>query len=108
MAAFGRNAAEGLLGGRAPDQDVEAGEGGGLMLDIEALPARELTVGAEDPELAECALERAAADALGAEARVANQEQIGVQAEDVVDTPAEPIHQIQQGADGAHQRLHSA
>ena len=93
------DAAEGGLGLVASHQLVEAREGGRRVLDLEALPARQQTVGAEDQQLADGALEGAAPDALGAEAGMAHEERVRLQREDVVDAPAESVYEIEEGAD---------
>ncbi len=65
-------------------------------------------VGSEDPELENGLLEGAAAGAIGARGRLAHEERVGSQAEDVVDAEGDVVGDLEQGASAAQERLGSA
>jgi len=94
------HAAEGRCGPVASHQLVEARERRRRVLDVEALPAGEQAVGAEEHELELRALVGQAADALGAGAHVAEKEGIGLECEDVDGAPCEAVDQVEEGLEG--------
>ena len=96
---------------RAParrGQRVEARDRLGRAVGVEGLVARHAAVGAEHPEQQELRLEGAAARAVGAGVRPAQQDRVGLETEHVVDAGGDVVGELEQGAEAAQQRVGAA
>jgi hypothetical protein len=95
----------GLRAGSAQDKLVEARECLLAVIGSEHLVARQEAIGSEDPEREDGSLVSAAAGALRAEIRPANEERIGSQREDVVYPRDGLVDQVEQGPKAAQECL---
>src|SRR5947199_5777190 len=86
-------------------QLVEGSERLVLAVDVEHLEARHETVGAEDPEEEERPFENAAAGPGRADVRLAGEERVGPQGEDLVDAVAEVFRELEQRAQVLQRRF---
>ena len=91
-------------GGDTGRELVEARERLVVAVEVELLHVREAAVGPEGPEHEEAPLEGAAAGALGAEVRPADEERVRTKAEDVVDAGGDLVGGVEQRADPAPER----
>jgi hypothetical protein len=89
-------------------QRVETGERLGIAVDVEELGTRGATIVAEDEELAEVVLERAAADAIRARCHESDEQRVGVVCDDVHDAPVQAVGRIDQRALAAQIRRGAA